>query len=245
MRSQSLPQKQALPNARSVVATLLQTESRSIRRSARRAREREGKSLTWPLLGWRVRMLRSFMGWRYNHKFWTTLKTATIYSSNKIFLEPSYGYAFLGERSTHWQWEWLEEKERRVCGNFESGQEGCTDDQERGKTSLHYQEVEWFNQCTGWPTKLASSTSFRHLPLHWVPSLSQKVWKVKLFSFSNYFLLQMYFLDLLKQLQSDTYRNVKIFEATKSVDMCLLMSTPDGGNSGQHERWNIYYYYWN
>ena len=38
----------------------------------------------------------------------------------------------------------------------------------------------------------------------------------------------MYFLGLLKQLQSDTYQNVKTFEATKNVDMCLLVSTPDG-----------------
>ena len=50
------------------------------------------------------------------------------------------------------------------------------------------------------------------------------------------FFLQLYFLGLLKQLQSDTYQNVKTFEATRNVDMCLLMSTPDGGNSGQHER---------
>ena len=50
------------------------------------------------------------------------------------------------------------------------------------------------------------------------------------------FFLQMYFLGLLKQLQSDTYQNVKTFEATRNVDLCPLMSTPDGGNSGQHER---------
>ena len=176
MRSQSLPRKQASPNAWSAVATLLQTGSRSIRRSAQRARGREGKSLMFPLLGWRALMLRSFKEWRYNHKLWIRLKGATIYLTH--FFRCWWPLQFQnasGERGTHRQWEWLEEKERRVCGNFESGQEGCTDDQERGKTSLHYQEVEWFYKCAGWPTKLASSTSFRHLTLHWVSSLSQKV----------------------------------------------------------------------
>ena len=45
---------------------------------------------------------------------------------------------------------------------------------------------------------------------------------------SSLFFLQLYFLGLLKQLQSDTYQNVKTFEATRNVDMCLLVSTPDG-----------------
>ena len=49
------------------------------------------------------------------------------------------------------------------------------------------------------------------------------------------FFLQMYFLGLLKQLQSDTYRNVKTFEATRNVDR-FLVATPEGGNSGQQER---------
>ena len=50
------------------------------------------------------------------------------------------------------------------------------------------------------------------------------------------FFLQLYFLGLLKQLQSDTYQNVKTFEATRNVDMRLLMSTPGGGNCGQLEK---------
>ena len=142
MRSQSLPQKLASPNARSVVATLLQIGSRSTRRSAQRARGKEGKSLMFPLLGWRALMLRSFKEWRYNHKLWIRLKGATIYLTH--FFRCWWPLQFQnasGERGTYRQWEWLEEKERRVCGNFESGQEGCTDDQERGKTSLQIKKL--------------------------------------------------------------------------------------------------------
>ena len=64
MKSQSLPQKQALPSAPYAAGTLLLIGFLSTRRSAPRARGQGGKSLMCRLQEWRALMQHSFKGWR-------------------------------------------------------------------------------------------------------------------------------------------------------------------------------------
>ena len=245
MRSQSLPRKQASPNAWSAVATLLRIGSQSIRRSAQRARGREGKSLMFPLLGWRALMLRSFKEWRYNHKLWIRLKGATIYLTH--FFRCWWPLQFQnasGERGTYRQWEWLEEKERRVCGNFESGQEGCTDDQERGKTSPSIWLI--FNAyCT--MCRLTHETCLLHLPQ--TPHTTLSALTVTEGAESQTLSPPFFFTNVLFRFaETVAERHIPKCENIRSNKKRWHVSSGVNSwwrNCGQHERWNIYYYYWN